>query len=165
MGNVRFSLINNISDETFVEIIKKCHTWKELAISFGYNCTRLSTNVRNAVLERCKALNVEFCYYKAKPIGERTKGEVFSEFKNWQSARSFIRRNAKETYVKYGKPLCCEICGYDKHVEIAHKRAVSNFPQETKIEEINSVDNLIALCPNHHWEFDNGLLNLQYSGQ
>jgi hypothetical protein len=163
--NVRFSLINNVSDETFVEIIKNNHTWKELAISFGYKSTRLSTNVRNAILERCKALNVEFCYYKAKPIGERTKGEVFSEFKNWQSARSFIRRNAKETYVKYGKTLCCEICGYDKHVEIAHIKAVSDFSQETKIEEINSIDNLIALCPNHHWEFDNGLLKLQSSGQ
>ena len=32
------------------------------------------------------------------------------------------------------------------------------FPDETKVLEINSIENLIALCPTHHWEFDNGLL-------
>ena len=30
----------------------------------------------------------------------------------------------------------------------------------TTIEEINNINNLIGLCPNHHWEYDNGLLEL-----
>jgi hypothetical protein len=25
---------------------------------------------------------------------------------------------------------------------------------------VNSLDNLVGLCPNHHWEFDHGLLQL-----
>ena len=28
------------------------------------------------------------------------------------------------------------------------------------ISEINNIDNLIALCPNHHWEFDHSQLNI-----
>ena len=44
----------------------------------------------------------------------------------------------------------CAICGYDKHVEIAHIKPVSDFTDSCTIAEINSIDNLIALCPNHH---------------
>ena len=38
--------------------------------------------------------------------------------------------------------------------------AVSDFDDSALISEINSKDNLIALCPNHHWEYDHGLLKL-----
>lgn len=47
-----------------------------------------------------------------------------------------------------------------KHVEIAHIRAVADFSDEDLLSEINHPDNLVGLCPNHHWEYDNGLLNL-----
>ena len=49
---------------------------------------------------------------------------------------------------------------YNKHIEIAHKKAVSDFDDSATIAEINDINNLIALCPNCHWEFDNGLLKL-----
>ena len=32
---------------------------------------------------------------------------------------------------------------------------MSSFNSDALISEINSIDNLIALCPTHHWEFDN----------
>lgn len=54
----------------------------------------------------------------------------------------------------------CAVCGYDNHVEVAHIKAVSSFPDTATIKEINAPDNVIGLCPNHHWEFDNGLLTL-----
>ena len=57
--------------------------------------------------------------------------------------------------------LSCAICGYNKHIEIAHIKSVSSFNDEATIGEINSIDNLIALCPTHHWEYDNGLFNLK----
>ena len=38
---------------------------------------------------------------------------------------------------------------------MAHIKAVSDFNDDTLISEINDIDNLIALCPNHHWEYDN----------
>jgi predicted restriction endonuclease len=44
------------------------------------------------------------------------------------------------------------------HVNVCHKRPVSDFPDDAKISEINDINNLIGFCKNHHWEFDNGYL-------
>lgn len=58
------------------------------------------------------------------------------------------------------KELKCLICGYNTHVEICHKKSISSFSSDTPISVINSDDNLVCLCPNHHWEFDNGIISL-----
>ena len=44
----------------------------------------------------------------------------------------------------------CIICGYNKHIEVAHIKAVSEFDDSALISEINALNNLIPLCPNHH---------------
>lgn len=80
--------------------------------------------------------------------------------KNYQSYRSAIRKLSAAIYDNSGKPHKCAICGYDKHIEIAHIKAVSEFDDSATIAEINSIDNLIGLCPNHHWEYDHGILKL-----
>ena len=51
--------------------------------------------------------------------------------------------------------LACACCGYDKHVELAHIKPVSSFDVNTLISVVNSEENVIQLCPNCHWEFDN----------
>ena len=59
------------------------------------------------------------------------------------------------------KPLLgnkCLNCGYDKHVELCHIKPISSFSDDALLRDINSVENVIPLCPNCHWEFDNGLL-------
>ena len=55
-----------------------------------------------------------------------------------------------------GQP--CENCGYDKHTELAHIKAVSDFPDTALLKEVHARENLKVLCPNCHWEYDNGLL-------
>lgn len=75
-------------------------------------------------------------------------------------AHSAIRDNARRVY---SGPFSCYVCGYDKHVDVCHVQGINSFPPESKISDINSSFNLIALCKNHHWEFDNGLLELQPS--
>ena len=84
-----------------------------------------------------------------------TKGELFNRYTQWQTARSTIQKNAKKIYDLSNKPKQCVVCGYDKYYEVAHIKAVSDFDDNTLITEINNIDNLIALCPNHHWEYDN----------
>ena len=54
----------------------------------------------------------------------------------------------------------CIHCGYDKHIEVCHRRSLASFPGETPISVVNSLANLAGLCPNCHWEFDHGLLQL-----
>jgi len=53
----------------------------------------------------------------------------------------------------------CRVCGYEKHVEIAHIKPVKSFPDTAMISEINDIKNLMALCPTHHWEHDHQILN------
>jgi len=93
-------------------------------------------------------------------ILNRTKGELFSSLSNWQSARSCIRKSADKIYSKYYPERKCIICGYDKYVEVCHKKPVSKFPDTALIKEINDIDNLVGLCRNHHWEFDKKLIKL-----
>lgn len=70
-----------------------------------------------------------------------------------------IRQLARRTYYNSGRPKHCANCGYTKHLEICHIRPIQDFPEETPIAEVNSLDNLVALCPNCHWEFDNGMIS------
>lgn len=51
----------------------------------------------------------------------------------------------------------CEACGYSKHAEVAHIKAVSDFPSTATLAEINAPSNLLRLCPNCHWEYDAGI--------
>ena len=94
-----------------------------------------------------------------KGIGNKTKKEFFLSSKNWQSARSSIRRHAEKTYKKSNQPKRCLICLYAKHYQVSHMRAVSDFPDDTLIKQINDIHNLLAFCPNHHWEYDHNELD------
>lgn len=88
-----------------------------------------------------------------------TKGELFGNRKNWQSARTAIRKLADIVFQNSNKPKECAICSYSKHIEIAHIKGVSEFSDDSLVSEINDINNLVALCPNHHWEFDNNKLS------
>ena len=154
------SLVNRLSDEEFLRIINESSTWAQIGEKLGYK-KGLSKNVKDSIIFRCSKLGME---PKTKRIEEevldKTKGELFEQRKNWQSARSAIQKSARAIYKSfYPKPKCA-ICGYSNCVEVAHIKAVSEFEDETTIREINSIDNLIGLCPNHHWEYDNGILVL-----
>lgn len=89
-----------------------------------------------------------------------TKSEVFKRYKSYQSARSTICKHARRVFFRSGLPKECKVCQYDTHIDIAHIKSVSSFPDDAKISEINSSENLMALCPNHHWEFDSGLIKI-----
>lgn len=89
-------------------------------------------------------------------IGRATKGELInSSSANWNNK---VRSDARRVYNTSSSPKHCVYCGYDTHYEVCHIRAVSDFPPEALVSDINALSNLVALCPNHHWEFDNGKL-------
>jgi hypothetical protein len=69
-----------------------------------------------------------------------------------------VRQLARKIYRQSDKPKACLICGYDKHFEVCHKRPINDFSDATYISEINDLNNLVALCPNHHWELDHNYL-------
>lgn len=92
-------------------------------------------------------------------LEDRTLGEEM-KLKGFRGANRYCAiRNAAKKVVKH-LPQCCSACSYDKHVEVCHKKGIADFLPETKISEINSLNNLVLLCPNCHWEFDHGILKL-----
>ena len=91
---------------------------------------------------------------------QTTKGELKSRRNSYQSFRSSVRNHAQKVFEESGQRAECIVCSYTQHIDVAHIRAVSDFPDEATFKEINSLDNLVALCPNHHWEFDHGVLKL-----
>jgi hypothetical protein len=76
------------------------------------------------------------------------------------SAFALVRSRARSKAKKLGMTKC-PYCDYDKHVEIAHIKPISEFDLTTKLKIINNKNNIIPLCPNHHWEFDNKLIKLK----
>ena len=68
-----------------------------------------------------------------------------------------IRDSAKRVYRNSNKPNKCARCGYDKHYHVCHIKPIHLFDPTVPVSVVNHIDNLIALCPNCHWELDNGL--------
>lgn len=108
---------------------------------------------------KCKApvcSRISFCQACRKPPIDYSSITI----QHWQGKAKYqvsaqIRTHARKTYKSSGRPMVCQ-CGYSKHVEICHKQPINSFPPNTPICIVNSTDNLIALCPNCHWELDHG---------
>lgn len=119
------------------------------------------SKAKKKIIERCDKLNIKPNTEYVPPVLLKTKGELLLERGSYQKYRETVRKMSEKIYKKSGRPKRCAVCGYDKFVEIAHIKAVSEFDESALISDINSIDNLIALCPNHHWEYDNGVLILR----
>lgn len=156
--NKGVSILNKVCDAQFIEIINTSTGWNEIINKLGYKVN--GSNTRENILKRCEQLHIVPNILKVSLISNKTKGELFANRKNWQSARSAIQKDARKIYFDNNQSPKCAICGYTNHIEVAHIKAVSKFTEETPISTINSITNLIGLCPNHHWEYDNGMLKL-----
>ena len=159
---------------------------KETIVIHCINCGKETTNPRfcsktcaaqyNNVHFPKRQANPRFCKYCGVRIhGRRTTcDECNPSIVDWTErtlkqirdaakyqANGQIRGIARRTYEQANRPRICANCGYSKHIEICHIRAINSFPDETPVAVINDLANLVALCPNCHWEFDNGLLRLE----
>lgn len=115
----------------------------------------------------------KYCSRECKNSGRRKKVARFRigydislkdavyKYSHKSSAFSLIRARARSVVKYNGIPLICKNCGYSKHVEVCHIKPVSSFSEDTYLSIINSTDNLVVLCPNCHWEFDNGFLTIE----
>lgn len=69
-----------------------------------------------------------------------------------------VRDMARRVYTNSGRPKTCAICGYAVHVDICHIKDIRSYEHGTPYTVVNDLANLLALCRNHHWEFDHDLL-------
>jgi hypothetical protein len=94
-----------------------------------------------------------------RPIDRNRPIETFVNNARTRSRLNRLRTDAGRVF-HAAHPYRCQNCGYDKFIEVCHKRSLTSFPLDTPISVVNSLDNLVGLCPNCHWEFDHGLLQL-----
>lgn len=108
--------------------------------------------------KQCRSRRM-FC---ASCINESRIENKTKKFLATGNANSFgypqIRQHARSVYLKNNPDPRCEICGYDAHIEVHHKKSIEEFSSASLVSEINSLQNLVGLCPNHHWEADNGII-------
>lgn len=88
-----------------------------------------------------------------KLLNRKIKEVIYSNLHK-SSAFALIRTNARYLFRKHNKQICSK-CGYNKHIEVCHIKGIADFNEDSLISEVNSLSNLIGLCPNCHWEFDN----------
>ena len=156
------TIISKYTDEEIVKIFNESLNVKDFGEKLGYPSLNTKNNqvVNNKLRELGLDISSLMRQKTIESIDNTTKKELFEIRNSWQTARNEITKNARKVYQNSDKEIKCFVCGYDKHVEIAHIKAVSDFSGESLISEINNIDNLIALCPNHHWEYDHGLLDI-----
>lgn len=159
-----------------VEFERACENCGVRTTNPKFCSSRCAAIYNNTNFPKRKKLVLEWiCIECGKPTTERRKycNDCLPNQIDWMSRTlaelttdgydqtyRIVRSLARRIYKESGLPLECRVCGYSEHYEICHIRAIRKFPKNTLIREVNRLDNLVALCPNHHWELDNGRLKL-----
>lgn len=96
-----------------------------------------------------------------KPIEEYSKGELREALPNYNYFGSKLASHARSVYMESNKPRSCLVCGCSYHIDVCHVKGIAEFDDGTLIGEINDLTNLVALCKNHHKEFDDKHITLE----
>ena len=125
-------------------------------------CTNCDNTVRNYRSSLC-----ESCYqvWKGRFVNDLTIGEYRNKESVKNKHRSWLHAQIRYFARSWNKDLVessCAKCGYDLHVELAHIIPLADFEDSIKLSEVNSKQNLIQLCRNCHWEFDNGFFKEEF---
>lgn len=137
------AIVNNTKYQKLPKKIRKCkHCGQFIGIGYkgAYTCTDCNPNIVN--------------------WSSVTLGDCSKKFPNIFQKHARIRSMSRRIYNNSGLPKQCYICGYNRHYQVCHKKPISAFNDDNTIAEVNDISNLIALCPNHHWELDHGFLTL-----
>lgn len=145
-----------INDQEFIKIVKNSSSYNEIAKKVGYRSN--GKTICELIKSRISDLNLNFV--TGFRIQNLDKGSLFKNRNSWQNARSTVAKHARKVMEQANIPKICIICSYSLHVHVCHIRPVQDFNSSVLIRDINSIDNLVYLCPNHHWELDNGFLKI-----
>lgn len=113
-------------------------------------CGELVRGLRHVDCSIIKSSMVTLDEYAARPA-------VAGKHPSWRNAQVRVQNRVSNKHLRL---LACQVCGYSHHVELAHIKAITSYPGNTPIGVVNDPSNILVLCRNHHWEFDNGILSL-----
>lgn len=118
---------------------------------------------KRKLIKKCKICEIliqksntycKLCHNNYVLIDYTLREVIYTKHGN-PSAYSLVRSRARNIL----KETNCKLCGYDKHTEVCHIKPISSFSLDTKLSIINAPSNLIRLCPNCHWEYDNKMVD------
>ncbi|MHA1469013.1 MAG: homing endonuclease associated repeat-containing protein [Candidatus Asgardarchaeia archaeon] len=101
------------------------------------------------------------CYipYTMKKFGEKSIREfrkIPASKNRYQGIRNHAHQVARYYKLKSDK---CLLCDYLNHLDLCHIKDIGSFNDDVTLNEINSFDNLVFLCPNHHWDLGHGKIS------
>lgn len=100
---------------------------------------------------------------KKRLVGEKTLGYYIDGEKYLTTKCNDIRRDARKAIEEFNIEKVCAYCKnheFDEILEVHHIKGILEHDSTTLIKEINSIDNLVWLCPNHHKMLEKGLITL-----
>lgn len=139
------------ANETFNKGLKSKWGWK-------YNECPICGNKKYFAAELCSD-----CRKKSEQIDDRTLGSFTDGHKYLTIKCASIRRDARNKLENSNKEKVCQYCKnheFDDILEVHHLKGILEFDSSAKISEINALDNLVWLCPNHHRMIELGLITL-----
>ena len=131
-------------------------------------CSQCDTIVRNYRSSLCEHHYQEYLKSQKEHLLSLTLADYTERecIKRLHISSKFAHiRGLNRSWNKDKLQMPCYHCGYTKHVELAHIKSLSSFDSNTTLAEVNSSTNVVQLCPNCHWEFDNGLISLVFPEQ
>lgn len=107
-----------------------------------------------------KCLNKEDRRNKRQKIYNSCIKDYYKDYKG-NTKYSDIRRLARVFMEETKTEKSCKICGFNDYVELCHIKAIKDFDKNSKISDVNNLNNLVYLCPNHHKLLDIGKIKLE----
>lgn len=158
--------------KTYKEIVEELNCAKS---TVSYHCgkgQKEKQQLRNSIYTRDKCSCGEYkskvsircadCTnkYRSKKMLKNTIGSYININNPGVNKFTNVRKHARKTLEESGIIKSCKICSFNTYVEVCHIKAISSFPLDTTLSEVNHIDNLVYLCPNHHILLDKGLISL-----
>lgn len=132
------SLIDKFSTEELQEIVKRCHSLKEVCVELGYSA--MSGDSAHILRKKIRALGIDTSHFTYQPGKIRTRDEIFK--KNSGASQNTVRRYLKQEPLLYE----CGICG--------QKPFWNGQPMTLIMDHIDGdnqnhdISNLRWVCPN-----------------
>lgn len=103
------------------------------------------------------------CKAGIEDISNNTLGYYTKGHKYLTSKCQAIRRHARKVLEESNREKVCQYCHnheFDDILEVHHLKGILQFDENSTLKEINSENNLVWLCPNHHAMVEKDLIKL-----
>lgn len=157
----RFLPHHNLRRESKIEIIQCFNCNKETTNPkfCSKTCSAIYTNKESPKRKKtkqcklCSNLILSNYIYCSDCFKSKNTIKIKTTTANW-GTMPYIRQHARKIYKKSGQPQHCIMCNYSLHFDVCHIKDIKQYEDGTPLTVINDISNLLALCKNHHWEFD-----------